>query len=132
MAQPVGAMFEEVRPFLLALAIGLLIGIERERSRYENHPSRPFGSRTFALIGFLGAATAQIGNNVVAAAIAFFVGAFVLAVFLRAPTSEDEDKIGVTTEVAAVVTFVLGYLAVTRMTVAILLAVVTLVLDSPE
>ena len=78
-------MFEEVRPFLLALAIGLLIGIERERSRYENHPSRPFGSRTFALIGFLGAATAQIGNNVVAAAIAFFVGALSL-IHISEPT----------------------------------------------
>ena len=128
MAQPVDAMFEEVRPFLLALAIGLLIGIERERSRNENESSRPFGPRTFALLGFMGAAAAQINQTVVVAAISFFVVAFVLAVFMKAPITGGEAKIGVTTEVAAMVTFVLGFLSVTRMALAVLLGVVTLVL----
>jgi hypothetical protein len=33
-------MFEQLRPFLVALAIGLLIGIERERSKKTTEKAR--------------------------------------------------------------------------------------------
>ena len=42
-------MFADARPFLLALLIGLLVGIERERSIGAEPDKRPLGSRTFAL-----------------------------------------------------------------------------------
>ena len=47
-------------PFVYALAIGLLIGFERERS---DPPSRRLaGSRSFALVGLVGAAAAFLGG----------------------------------------------------------------------
>ena len=50
---------DDLLPFVYALAIGLLIGAERERSHPEGR--RLAGSRTFALVGLLGAAAAFVG-----------------------------------------------------------------------
>ena len=68
-------MFETARPFLLALALGLLIGIERERSLAGRGEHVALGARTFTLLALLGAIAAHTGSTAVAAVLAAFAGA---------------------------------------------------------
>ena len=44
--------WQALQPFLVALAIGMLLGFERERSHKRTLPA---GSRSFALLSLLGA-----------------------------------------------------------------------------
>ena len=52
--------------FIYSIAIGLLIGIERERS-HRGGPRQALGSRTFALLAAVGTLTALLGTWVVVA-----------------------------------------------------------------
>jgi uncharacterized membrane protein (DUF4010 family) len=97
----------------VALAVGLLIGIERgwhERGAGEGH--RIAGLRTFGLIGLLGALwallAAELGELVLGIAFAAFAVLIVAAHVLDARSDRDY---GITTAVAALVTFALGALA---------------------
>ena len=121
-------MFEEARPFMLALAIGLLIGIERERAKGDAPYHAPLGSRTFTLLALLGAVAAHVQDSAISLVLALFAGAVILAGYFRARLAEDASGIGLTTEVAAMATFTLGYLAHREMRLAIMLAVITLAL----
>ena len=85
-------MFEEARPFLLALAIGLLIGIERERAKADAPYHAPLGSRTFALLALLGATAATIENAAVAIVLTAFAGAAILAGFFRSKLEAEEAE----------------------------------------
>ncbi|MBU3751310.1 MAG: MgtC/SapB family protein, partial [Mycobacterium sp.] len=109
-----------VQPYLVALAIGLLLGFERERSHER---ALPAGSRSLALLALLGAAAATFGSAAVIAGLAGVAALMVVAYFRT--SSEDP---GTTTEIAAVVAFLLGALAYSRPGVAVALAVVTVVL----
>jgi uncharacterized membrane protein (DUF4010 family) len=120
-------MFESARPFLLALAIGLLIGIERERAHAGQKVRAPLGSRTFTLLALLGAATAVVDNQALAVVLAVFAGAIVVAGYVKAPLGEDAAGVGATTEVAAMVTFTLGYLVHLQAGLAAMVAVIVLV-----
>ena len=88
-----------------ALAIGLLIGGERYRTRKEGERSFA-GMRTFALFAVLGALCALAGEPLFAAV--SFAGVVVLLAlgYMR----EEGESLGGTTEVAALVTFWLGFL----------------------
>jgi uncharacterized membrane protein (DUF4010 family) len=101
-------------PLLVALAIGLLIGLERERRKGEGTSRSPAGLRTFALVGLLGGVTALSGD------VAFVViaGAFVALGALTAYGLGDRKDPGLTGEVTLVATFSLGVLAQTRPVVA--------------
>ena len=87
----------------VALAIGLLIGSERERSGHGEHPA---GVRTFGLAGLAGCVAALIGSVALAATIAG-VAALAAVGFLRSA----EPERGATTEVALILTAGLGGLA---------------------
>lgn len=116
----------KIQPFMIALTIGLLIGIERERS----HPVgfQPLGLRTFVLFSILGVIAAYIKQPLVAMAISAFVGAVVIAGYLRSSKKTGkEPDIGFTTEVAAVVTYGLGYLANSETFLALVIGVVVMV-----
>ncbi len=110
----------------LALAIGLLIGVERGwRERDQAEGERTAGLRTFALIGLLGgvwgALHALVGPLPFAAAFLAFAGGFTL---FKWRESEREGDFGATTLIAALLTFALGSLAVLGdMTVAAAAAV---------
>ena len=103
-------MFETAKPFLLSLALGLLVGIERERAFSGENRHIPFGARTFALIALLGTLAAHLGNAGVGIVLAAFTALMVIAAYLRPPVGGRHDS-GTTTEVAAVITFGLGWLA---------------------
>ena len=97
-----------------ALAIGLLVGVERGwRSREEGEGERAAGLRTFALVGLSGGVWGLLAKSVgpVPLAVAFFAVAAALTLF-RWRETERDGTLGATTLVAAFLTFALGALAV--------------------
>jgi uncharacterized membrane protein (DUF4010 family) len=108
-----------------ALGLGLLVGVERERRRDAADPAVA-GVRTFALIGLAGALAERIGG----VGIAVGGGFVVLAALASYRASRDRDP-GLTTEVAMLVVFLLGVLAMRELALAAGLGVaVTLLLAS--
>jgi uncharacterized membrane protein (DUF4010 family) len=103
-------VFEIAKPFLLSLALGLMVGIERERAFSGEDRHIPFGARTFALIALLGTLAAHLGNSAVATVLAAFAATIAIAAYLRPPVGGHHES-GTTTEVAAVITFGLGWMA---------------------
>jgi uncharacterized membrane protein (DUF4010 family) len=95
---------------VVALGIGLLIGLERERSKGEGAEHAAAGIRTFSLTAVLGACAALLGSPMLLSVLAIGVGALATASYLRA---RDKDP-GLTTEVALILTFVIGVLAITQ------------------
>jgi len=122
------ALFERLA---LALAIGLLVGLERGwRERDAAEGSRTAGIRTFALVGMLGgvwgAVTPAIGPWPLAAASLAFAGAFTLFQW-REVTAKGEFS--VTSTVAGLLTFALGaYAVLGNPTVAAGVGVITVAL----
>jgi uncharacterized membrane protein (DUF4010 family) len=91
--------------FLTSLAIGLLIGLERER-----HKDAKAGVRTFALISLLGTVCALLGEHtgspwLLVAGLATSTGGILAAYHADPKASPDA---GTTTVVAAALTFCLG------------------------
>lgn len=98
-----------VQWFTLSLAIGLLIGIERERHHPEG--SQAIGVRTFALLAVLGTFVSVMKNEVLTATISAFVLLGILLGYVRTTYWQpDSKKIGLTTEVSAAIVFCLGYM----------------------
>lgn len=92
----------------LALGIGLLIGVERERRKGQG-PTRAFaGVRTFTLVALVGAAVQWLGQAWLTVVAAGLVAALALASYWRDRSGDP----GVTTEIALFLTFVLGVLTV--------------------
>ena len=112
--------------YSVALAIGLLIGIERERSKGEGPGRAAAGVRTFILVALAGAIAQQLGGIGIAVG-----GAFVVLAALASYRRSSSEDPGLTTEFALLVTFLLGVLAMTALPIAAGLgAVVALVLAS--
>ena len=120
-------MYETARPFLLALAIGLLIGLERERAHADQKIHDPFGSRTFTLLAMIGAVAAYMEAPYVAVVLALFAAGIILAGYFRSPLGPNATGVGATTEVAAMATFALGYLTRSNAVLAVMLATITMV-----
>jgi uncharacterized membrane protein (DUF4010 family) len=91
-----------------ALGIGLLIGIERERRKGEGPARAAAGLRTFTLASLLGALAMLLGGGATLAVLAAVVGVLAVVSYRR---SRDDDP-GLTTEIALVLTFMLGALAI--------------------
>ena len=108
----------------MALGIGLLLGLERERRKGAGPSRAPAGVRTFALVALLGGTCVAVGGVTLAA-----VGlAFVAAASLIAYAFSDRSDPGLTTEVALPVTFLLGALAQEEPSLAAGVAVVVAIL----
>lgn len=95
---------------LTSAAIGLLVGLERERNRLTKA-----GLRTFALIALLGSLAALLaqhtGSGSLLAAGALVVGATVAGAYFVDPATLEDDS-GTTTVVAALVVYCIGALNV--------------------
>ena len=93
----------------VALGIGLLIGAERERRKVARPGPSAAGIRTFTVASLVGAISLAIGGVAMLAVATAVVGALVTLSYWR--TQEDRDP-GLTTELALVVTTLVGGLAV--------------------
>ena len=93
---------------LSALAIGLLIGAERERRKGEGSLRSAAGIRTFAVVSLIGAVTVVVGNECLLAVAMLAITALCTAAYLRSP----QDDPGLTTEVTLILTVLLGGLSV--------------------
>lgn len=94
--------------FAVAIFIGLLAGVERERTKGAGPDRREAGIRTFGLASLLGAVAMFIGGAVLLAVAAAAVGGLVgIAYFRRQGTDP-----GLTTEVSLLLTVLLGGLAI--------------------
>ena len=109
----------------VAFAIGMLVGIERERSKGQGPDREIAGLRTFTLASLVGAISFLLGSVPLFAVFALLLGVVVAAGYLR---SREHDP-GLTTEIALLATFLLGGLAMRERQLAAALAVaVTIVL----
>jgi uncharacterized membrane protein (DUF4010 family) len=110
-----------------ALAVGLLIGIERERSKGQGPRRAAAGVRTFTLIALAGAISLELGGLPAFLVVAAVIGIFAAISYVRT----FRHDAGLTTEVAMVITVLLGGLALSEPQVAGALAVVvTIILAS--
>lgn len=98
-----------LQPYLIAIFIGLLVGIERERA----HPlQKVMGVRTFLLISLLGAISGGINSVWLSAIItAFALGLIFISYFTQTHSKPNQTDPGLTTEFAAGIVFCLGYTA---------------------
>ncbi|WP_269079170.1 MgtC/SapB family protein [Phenylobacterium zucineum] len=94
---------------MVALGLGLLIGAERERRKIEKAVPAAAGIRTFTVAALAGGLGQLVGGPVLTAVIVAAVGAFVALGYWR---TRREDDPGLTTEIALVVTALLGALAI--------------------
>jgi uncharacterized membrane protein (DUF4010 family) len=105
--------FEEIFfGFLIALAAGALVGLEREQARVLDKKPSIGGVRTFPLIALAGALSALLAHTM---GVWPVLGALlVVGVFLGVSYYQEwgkEAAPGLTTQVAALITFLLGALA---------------------
>ncbi|MFP5340895.1 MAG: MgtC/SapB family protein, partial [Gammaproteobacteria bacterium] len=115
-----------------ALGVGLLIGTERSWSSRDNRDEELAGIRTFGLSGlFGGLAALMAGEYGVAAWIALFLALALLVVAGYVVESRYSADHGMTTEVALLLTFLLGSLALaeSRLLAASVAIVVALLLN---
>lgn len=108
----------------VALGIGLLMGVERERRKGSGPGRAPAGIRTFALVALLGGISMVIGSMAVLAVALAFVGAAVLIAYALS----DRTDPGLTSEVALLTAFLLGALAQREPQIAAGLAVTVTIL----
>jgi uncharacterized membrane protein (DUF4010 family) len=104
----------------VALAIGLVLGAEREQRKGDGPERSAAGVRTFASVAVLGGVASLLGVAAVTV-FALFVGGAALASYLAGDRSDP----GLTTEIALVLCFALGVLSAGRPALALAVAVAT-------
>ncbi|SEI19602.1 DUF4010 domain-containing protein [Tardiphaga sp. OK245] len=103
----------------VALGIGLLIGAERERHKRDGLGRAPAGIRTFSVVSLVGAIAVTVGGTLILAVSVAGVAALTAVAYFR---SRDEDP-GLTTEIALILTALLGGLSVQQPALAAGIAV---------
>lgn len=96
---------------LVALGVGLLIGAERERRKIEKARPTLGGIRTFALAALAGGVAVSVGGVGLLAVLTLAVAGVAALSYWR--TREDGDP-GLTTEIALVLTVLVGALAMSE------------------
>jgi uncharacterized membrane protein (DUF4010 family) len=105
-------LLEVARDFAIAVALGALVGIEREKRKSEDPEFHNIaGLRTFILCALLGATAGWLSRNpsvpwILPAALSI-TGAFAVIGFFVTSRSSPES-VGLTTEFAIIVVFLLG------------------------
>lgn len=117
-----GTELERLPAFATSLAIGLLIGLERER-----HPGTKAGLRTFALTALFGAVAALLSDESGSPAI-LIIGLVIVAAMIVIANARDPDQRdpGTTTVVALLLCYGLAVMTwFEYQTLAVMLAIVT-------
>ncbi len=91
--------------FVVALAIGALVGLERERKSKETDFA---GIRTFIFIALLGILSGYLSQIFPYFFLIAFTGLSILVALSYWVSTRDKGDVGLTTEVAALLTFSLG------------------------
>lgn len=95
-----------------AVILGLIVGLEREQKSQATQNSQAFaGVRTFTLLALMGVIAVTLGNRL--AIMLPVITIAVLSVILIAYTLKarrSDEKLGITTELAASITFIVGLL----------------------
>lgn len=127
-----GSGIEALPQFLTSLAIGLLIGLERERT-----PSAKAGLRTFALVALFGTLSAllstKLGSPWLLIAGLLAVAGMIIAAYLNNP-SEEHDP-GTTTVIALLLCYGLGamiWYGYADLAIMLAIAVTALLYFKPE
>ena len=123
---------EALPQFLTSLAIGLLIGLERERN-----PSAKAGLRTFALVALFGTLSAllstKLGSPWLLIAGLLVVAGMIIAAYLNHPSEENDP--GTTTVVALVLCYGLGamiWYGLAELAVMLAIGITALLYFKPE
>jgi uncharacterized membrane protein (DUF4010 family) len=129
---PVSVELQAFYHLSVALAIGLLIGIERGwKERQAEEGGRVAGVRTYGLIGLLGGGSALLAEHLgpLAMGLALVGCAGMLTAAYVVNLHRGNEDVGITSLVAGLLTFVLGALAaVGEVSIAAASAVVTTLL----
>lgn len=104
---------------VVALGIGLLIGAERERRKGGGPTRSPAGIRTFSVASLAGAISVMVGGALVLAFTIAGVAALTAIAYFRSR----EDDPGLTTEIALILTALLGGLSMQQPALAAGIAV---------
>ena len=107
-----------------AVAVGALIGAERERRKGEGPARSPAGIRTFTITSIAGATAFAVGGVVLLAVVTASVAVMVAVSYWR---GQDQDP-GLTTEIVLVLTALLGGLCMQQPGMAAAIAVTVTVL----
>ena len=103
-------MDPDILSIAVALGVGLLVGVERERRKGEGPERAAAGVRTFAITALIGVLAMLTGSAVVLA----IAGAGIVALTTVSYLHSGESDRGLTTEVALLATFIVGALAGSR------------------
>lgn len=95
--------------FFVAVAVGLLIGVERERRKQDPTVGASGGIRTHVIVALAGAIAAQFPGVWLLVCGAAFVGALVVIAYARQRSADP----GLTSEITLFTTYLLGALAPT-------------------
>ena len=127
-----GNGLEALPQFLTSLAIGLLIGLERERN-----PSAKAGLRTFALVSLFGTLIALLsvksGTSWLLIAGLLAVAGMIISAYINTPTENNDP--GTTTVAALLICYALGVLVwfgLSKLAVMLAIATTTLLYFKPE
>lgn len=120
-ASAFGVSSELTTGLAAALGSGLLIGLERERHKRQGGHREPAGLRTFTLAALGGALAQALGLPGLVAVGALAITALAAIAYLRSAGRER----GLTTEIALLVTYLIGVLCVTAPLLGAPAAVVT-------
>ena len=127
-----GSGIEALPQFITSLAIGLLIGLERERN-----PSAKAGLRTFALVALFGTLTAMLSSKsdsswLMVAGLCI-VGVMIIAAYFNSPAEEQDP--GTTTVAALLLCYALGALVwydYSRLAIMLAITTTALLYFKPE
>lgn len=125
-------MIHELQAFVLSMLVGLLVGFERQKSHPGNETI--LGVRSFLLVSLLGALAGWVKSSLVSILIVIFVLCLIIASYwFSAKRDQAHQDLGVTTELAAGVIFLLGFISHgSPVLVALLGPVVALILFSKK
>lgn len=123
---------EALPQFLTSLAVGLLIGLERERN-----PSAKAGLRTFALVAMFGTLTALLstktGSSWLIAAGLLAIAVMIVAAYFNTPNAANDP--GTTTVIALLLSYGLGamiWLGLAKLAVMLAIGITALLYLKPE
>jgi len=123
---------EALPQFLTSLAVGLLIGLERERN-----PSAKAGLRTFALVAMFGTMTALLstktGTSWLIAAGLLAIAIMIVAAYFNTPNAANDP--GTTTVIALLLSYGLGamiWLGLAKLAVMLAIGITALLYLKPE